>query len=72
MTSGDLEAGIARLRGLIARELQREFPGAIVRPLREGGWVAVYHGMPVTAADAVILRTQLASISGKQQPDEEQ
>jgi hypothetical protein len=63
VTGGDLEAAIARLRGLVAQELQREFSGAIVRPLRGGGWVAVYHGIPVTAGDAVLLRAQLAAMS---------
>ncbi|UOE18503.1 hypothetical protein NI17_016970 [Thermobifida halotolerans] len=58
-----MEASIARLRGLIARELQREFSGAIVRPLPEGGWVAVYRGTPVTAGDAVMLRARLAAMN---------
>ncbi|WP_235001027.1 site-specific integrase [Marinactinospora thermotolerans] len=58
-----LETAIARLRGLIAHELQREFPGATVCPLPKGGWAAVYHGTPVTAGDAVMLRAQLAAMN---------
>lgn len=53
---------LARLRGLIAKELQREFPGAIVRPLPEGGWVAVYGDRSITARDAAMLRAKLAVV----------
>ncbi|GAA3746979.1 hypothetical protein HDA32_001454 [Spinactinospora alkalitolerans] len=55
----ELDAQLARIRGLIAKELARENPGWIFRPLPDGGWIAVHGGIHFTACDAATMRLKV-------------
>lgn len=59
----DIDVEFERLRGMLAAELQREFPGSIIRPLPDGGWVAVWGKWSDTEWTAITLRAKLAEVA---------